>query len=361
MGGEGSGRRKRSAADISAGVKKKSKKQPIYNGPPSYLLDENRDDPFAYPNSAGFPTRGGPRPGRDSSQWGSGDSQATNPRPQCDEPTSVQSSNTRLRMNDIESVQSSNTSLRMNDIALVQSGMDRAKRKERDDDEMYQGLRNFKGRQRGWNGEPEIDRQRTIQNFHDSEHAKMEAQVERERAAAEASRPSVMNRRVTLRQLRDGSELVCNVHSRTGTFKVLTELQVQTRHAIEAMALQDVASRMMEDNHRTMMTRNIDMDTLISQAHGRSRHNLGDIREHNGTFNTSPPIEGEVHQLHSHRRVVSAADSLAASLKENESEIDRPAGIQRPESQSRGFGNDVTEWVEDERKKQAVNTANQQP
>jgi hypothetical protein len=60
MGGQGSGRRKKGSAERSredkgtkesAGVKKKSKSQPIYNGPPPYLLDKNRTDPFADPRN----------------------------------------------------------------------------------------------------------------------------------------------------------------------------------------------------------------------------------------------------------------------------------------------------------------------
>jgi hypothetical protein len=84
----------------------------------------------------------------------------------------------------------------------------RAKRKERDDDEMYEGMINSKLPQRGWNGERESDRQETIRGFHEAEDAKTRAQVAKERAASEASRPPVMTERVSLRQLREGSERV---------------------------------------------------------------------------------------------------------------------------------------------------------
>jgi hypothetical protein len=82
----------------------------------------------------------------------------------------------------------------------------RAKRKERDDDEMYQGLMNFKGRQRGWNGERESDRQQTIRSFHDTENAKSQARVEKERATSD--HPPAMNQHVSLQDLRDGSQQV---------------------------------------------------------------------------------------------------------------------------------------------------------
>jgi hypothetical protein len=60
MGVEGSGRRKRSSAEISkednesqhsVHTKKKSKNQPTYNGPPANLLDAKRTDPFADPRN----------------------------------------------------------------------------------------------------------------------------------------------------------------------------------------------------------------------------------------------------------------------------------------------------------------------
>jgi len=60
MGVEGLGRRKRGSAEISkednesnysGQTKKKSKNQPTYNGPPAYLLDAKRTDPFADPRN----------------------------------------------------------------------------------------------------------------------------------------------------------------------------------------------------------------------------------------------------------------------------------------------------------------------
>jgi hypothetical protein len=89
----------------------------------------------------------------------------------------------------------------------------RAKRKERDDGEMYEGMRKSKVAQRGWNGERESDRQETIRGFHEAEDAKTRAQVAKERAASGASRPPVMTERVSLRQLREGSERVRTAHS----------------------------------------------------------------------------------------------------------------------------------------------------
>ncbi len=84
----------------------------------------------------------------------------------------------------------------------------RTKRKERDDDEMYEGMAKSKLSQRGWNGERERDRQETIRGFHEAEDTKARAQAAKERAARKASRPPVMTERVSLRQLREGSERV---------------------------------------------------------------------------------------------------------------------------------------------------------
>jgi hypothetical protein len=95
----------------------------------------------------------------------------------------------------------------------------RAKRKERDNDEIYEGMRKSKVAQRGWNGERESDRQETIRGFHEAEDAKTRAQAAKEKAASEASRPPVMTERVSLRQLREGSERVSTAHS--GAFRSL--------------------------------------------------------------------------------------------------------------------------------------------
>jgi len=95
----------------------------------------------------------------------------------------------------------------------------RAKRKERDNDEIYEGMRKSKVAQRGWNGERESDRQETIRGFHEAEDAKTRAQAAKEKAASEASRPPVMTERVSLRQLREGSERVSTRHS--GAFRNL--------------------------------------------------------------------------------------------------------------------------------------------
>jgi hypothetical protein len=84
----------------------------------------------------------------------------------------------------------------------------RAERKEKDDEEMYQGLKNFNGRQRGWNGERESDRQETIQCYHDTENAKIQAQVAKERAATESQRPAIPERHITTRKLREGTQQV---------------------------------------------------------------------------------------------------------------------------------------------------------
>jgi hypothetical protein len=89
----------------------------------------------------------------------------------------------------------------------------RAKRKERDDDEMLGGLRNSKARQRGWNGERESDRQHTIHRYHEKEVAKIQDEVERERDIARARRPPVSVGGVTDQVLREGTEQVCTLFS----------------------------------------------------------------------------------------------------------------------------------------------------
>jgi hypothetical protein len=89
----------------------------------------------------------------------------------------------------------------------------RAKRKERDDDEMFEGLRNSKARQRGWNGDRESDRQHTIQRYHEKEVAKIQDEVESERDTVRARRAPVSVGGVTDQVLREGTEQVCTLFS----------------------------------------------------------------------------------------------------------------------------------------------------
>jgi ribosomal protein S25 len=103
----------------------------------------------------------------------------------------------------------------------------RAKRKERDDDEMLEGLRNSKARQRGWNGERESDRQHTIQRYHEKEVAKIQDEVERERDIARARRPPVSVGRVTDQVLREGTEQVCTLFSSYQIFALEIEGDTQ--------------------------------------------------------------------------------------------------------------------------------------
>jgi ribosomal protein S25 len=89
----------------------------------------------------------------------------------------------------------------------------RAKRKERDDDEMFEGLRNSKARQHGWNGERESDRQHTIQRYHEKEVAKIQDEVESVRDTVRARRAPVSVGGVADQALREGTEQVCTLFS----------------------------------------------------------------------------------------------------------------------------------------------------
>lgn len=86
----------------------------------------------------------------------------------------------------------------------------RAKRKERDDEELYQGMRRSKLRQRGWNGEREAERQQTIQRYHQKEQAYIEEEIEKERENARPRRPSgqVRAMEVSEQDMREATEQV---------------------------------------------------------------------------------------------------------------------------------------------------------
>jgi hypothetical protein len=86
----------------------------------------------------------------------------------------------------------------------------RAKRKERDDMELYQGMRSSKLRQRGWNGEREAERQQTIQQHHEKEAAEIEDEIEKERESARQRLPSgqIRVKEVTEQDMREATEQV---------------------------------------------------------------------------------------------------------------------------------------------------------
>jgi hypothetical protein len=126
----------------------------------------------------------------------------------------------------------------------------------------------------------------------------------------------------------------------------------------------------------------MNMDETIAEAHDRARQNRAaldspnpsqtsdtsdhrrrstDVPEPNGSTTPSPPTSPSTQPPPGHRRNPSEAESLAGSLKENESENERPAGVQRPEGQTRGFGEDITQWEWDDRKKKLANAANHGP
>jgi len=133
----------------------------------------------------------------------------------------------------------------------------REERKKRDEEEMHQGLQNFNGRQRGWNGERESVRQQTIREYHETEDQKAQAQFEKERAAAESSRPPLKIQRVNSEELKEVME------------------EVKSRREIEVMVLEDAGNCQMEQAYNMMMSRNVDMDVIIAEAHGRSRQDSG--------------------------------------------------------------------------------------
>ncbi|KAE9362729.1 hypothetical protein N431DRAFT_142158 [Stipitochalara longipes BDJ] len=247
----------------------------------------------------------------------------------------------------------------------------RAKRKKRDDEEMFQGLRNFSGRQRGWNGELESDRQETIRKHLEQEAAEIEEDARREKERASARRPPVNHKPISDQELRKVSDTVL------------------TRHAAERLALQDGAEQSMEDTLSYMRGRHFDIDAVIKANRAAVRRRLQRSNLIFRPTDSSPPssaserprgsnaLNSSPNTLESldsparparpgtersnHRRVASEAESLAGSLKENTGESEAAASMRRPDDQSRAFGNDLTQFEKDERKRSEAVAANRQP
>jgi ribosomal protein L13E len=244
----------------------------------------------------------------------------------------------------------------------------REKRKKRDEEEMYEGLRNFNGRQRGWNSERESDRQQTIRNYHETEHKKLQAQVEKDRAAAESSRPPLKIQRVNSEELMEVME------------------EVRSQREIQVMALEDLGDRLMEQARMMMMSRNVDMDAIIAEAHGRSRKDSraasmvlesstpsrpaernrreGRIGALNGSSPGDVPssIESLSPEASPSHQPLSRSEGLAeeGALKENDLDLayNTPTDERPPKKRSRPFGTDITEEVLAREKKARDNAEN---
>jgi hypothetical protein len=228
-------------------------------------------------------------------------------------------------------------------------------RKKRDEENMYQGLRDFNGRQRGWNGERESDRQRTIQKHHEIERKKSQIQAEKERAAFGTFHSPLRTKRVNSEELMEVIE------------------EVKSQREIEVMVLEDAGNRLMEQAHAMMMSRSVDMDAIIAEAHGRSRKYSGaapmtlespspspaqernELRGRIGTLGGSPPRGVQLglespspevspnHQLHGRRQSSNAEE--ASKENDPDSAVDLPTDEQRPNKRLRPFGTDITEKV----------------
>ena len=162
--------------------KKNKQAQFHYNGPQVWMLDEHRTDPIAVaakndrsedlnnliPRST-WMDRTPMNANRPSSISESNirDSRTPNPRsvmPHAKPPVGLNNSNiVHLRGGYLATLEPE-----QDEIYNLSEGYERAKaiRKVKDDEEMYQGLQKFKGRQRGWNGERESDRLNTLSEYH---------------------------------------------------------------------------------------------------------------------------------------------------------------------------------------------------
>jgi hypothetical protein len=152
------------------------------------------------------------------------------------------------------------------------------------------------------------------------------------------------------------------------------------------MAVEEAAKLFTEEVHRFMMANQVDMDAIIAEVRGRVR--LRQSEAALAPLNPSPPSSTSEHQHGSsapnssqvtfeslesptapaspgtppsgHRRVPSEAESLAESLKENEDESEPPTDVQRPDG-PRGFGNDITKFIDDERERSEGIATNRRP
>ena len=171
-------------------------------------------------------------------------------------------------------------------------------------------------------------------------------------------------------------------------------MQVLARHAMEKLAYQDGAELATEEAREHIMSAPWDKDTTIrkiyaaktrDEARRRSRRSNLAVRPTNSSppastserphdsnaLNSSPntpenpesPSEPAISETQppNHGRAPSRAEYLAESLKENTGQSESSGRIRRPDGQSRGFGNDLTQFDKDERRRAEDVAANRQP
>lgn len=102
----------------------------------------------------------------------------------------------------------------------------------------------------------------------------------------------------------------------------------------------------------------------ITDVGERRRRGAGDtttnVPEHDEIVSSSSPPASSTNPARGHSREPSDAESLAESLKENDGDPGSRPGVRRPWYQSRGFGNDITQYIDDERERSEAIAANRQ-
>lgn len=176
--------------------KKKKPIQPQYSGPPAYLLDSRRTDLVAMAAKNNHPGSLNDLPSmlaRTTPTFQGDSSQVSHSAPLSD-PISTHSQfngfdGSSDKKESLPTLREQDWFIEHGNILDHDNGQRelerlRAERKTRDDNEMYEGLKAFKGSQRGWSGEDESVRQETLKEYHQEGERNFSEAVEKERVAA---------------------------------------------------------------------------------------------------------------------------------------------------------------------------------
>jgi hypothetical protein len=280
-----------------AAAEKKKPVQTQYNGPPAYLLDPNRTDPVALiaktkhtatlddlpmildgitssvrgNNSQANKVAPSSVPNSNHSDLSSfdGPSERKNTLPPLRIYT--ESRNRRPRNESLPTFGEQagyNEERKERENRQTELERLRAERKKRDDQEMYEGLKEFEakgGSQRGWNGEHESARQETLTAYHHEQDRKALEASEKEKAAAapKVKTPNAGKQTAKSKSKRMNPEKVLAAQA-----KELEEAYSE-RYAKEVQAGQDYDDHnrlLAAKNHRDMMRAPWDHEEIKRKA-----------------------------------------------------------------------------------------------
>jgi hypothetical protein len=304
--------------EMESPVKKKAKtaKQYYYNGPQAWMLDECRTDPIAmavkYNCSDDLSdlmnvTHSTKLSDRQLGYTDQGPFNHSKRMNDCNIgsdvlPTFTRSINCSNLMNDLTDVHFS-----IREIPALDGSCDRladfermkAERRERDEQEMYEGLENFKGRQRGWNGEHESIRSKTLSDYEKAESLKLREQIESEHKAKEPATPRAQRSEPNYGRMSKDQTKAAKAKDLEEGYSELAARAIQS-----GMDFDDYLEATSEEIGRQMGSRKWELDAIKKEALAEQRAKMADAPQ----MKPKLSIRNESQQVNCSQKICSPKD-----------------------------------------------------